>query len=134
MRGDLEKFIKEAESFSNAANIEFEQGVKENKDEKVRNAAEKAWNSLVLATTGLLLAKGFNEKEIKTYRQKRLALEELSSKDGTIKDKGFGERFMAREYTLHIRCFYDGEYSLNIVKEELEKVKRYIEEVKNLIQ
>jgi uncharacterized protein (UPF0332 family) len=79
------EFLDEARKFLAAAIIEFERGVKEGKDETIRDAVEKAWNATVQATTALLLAKGFNENDVKTYKQKRLTLEELNTKDNQIK-------------------------------------------------
>jgi len=116
-----------------AALTEFEEGVKEGRDETIRDAAEKAWNATIQATTALLLAKGFNEEDIKTYRQKRLTLEELSAKDDQIRNLGLRERFMAREYTLHLRCFYDGEYTTDTIREELEKARQFIDDVAKLL-
>jgi len=125
-------FLSEARKFLDAAIVEFEKGAKEGKDEVIRDAAEKAWNAAIQATTALLLAKGFDEEKVKTYRQKRLTLEELGVKDKQVKELGLGDRFMAREYRLHIRCFYDGEYTVETIKEELEKVKQYISDVAKL--
>jgi len=116
-----------------AAFREFEKGVKEEKDEVIRDAAEKAWNATIQATTALLLAKGFSEEEIKTYRQKRLTLEELSIKDEEIRRLGLGDRFMVREYSLHVRCFYDGEYTVDAIREELEKSKQYLDDIAKLL-
>jgi len=127
------KFLDEAWKFLNAALTEFEEGVKEGRDETIRDAAEKAWNATIQATTALLLAKGFNEEDIKTYRQKRLTLEELSAKDDQIRNLGLRERFMAREYTLHLRCFYDGEYTTDAIREELEKARQCIDDVAKLL-
>ena len=81
-----------------------------------------------------MLAKGFSEEDVKTYRQKRLTLEELSIKDEKVKKLGLRERFMAREYTLHIRCFYDGEYTVEAIREELEKSKQYINDIEKLLK
>lgn len=127
------KFLDEARKFLDAAHREFERGVKEGKDETIRNAAEKAWNATIQATTALLLSKGFKEEEVKTYRQKRLTLEKLCIKDEEVRRLGLGDRFMAREYRLHVRCFYDGEYSIDIIREELDKAKRYIDDIAKLL-
>ncbi|KPV63626.1 MAG: Archaeal PaREP1/PaREP8 family protein [Candidatus Bathyarchaeota archaeon BA2] len=127
------KFLDEARKFLDAAIMEFEKGVKEGKDETIRDAAEKAWNSTIQATTALLLAKGFDEEDVKTYRQKRLTLEELSIKDEEVRRLGLGDRFMAREYRLHVRCFYDGEYTIDALREELKKAKQYIDDVAKLL-
>lgn len=117
----------------NAALAEFEKGVKEGRDETIRDAGEKAWNATIQATTALLLAKGFNEEDIKTYRQKRMTLEELSTKDYQVRQMDLRDKFMAREYTLHIRCFYDGEYTIEAIREELEKAKQYIDNVAKMV-
>jgi len=126
-------FLDEARKFLDAAYTEFERGVKEGRDEVIRDAAEKAWNATIQATTALLLAKGIGEEEVKTYRQKRLTLEELSIKDEEVRQLGLGDRFMAREYRLHIRCFYDGEYTVDAIREELDKVKQYIDDIAKIL-
>jgi len=127
------KFLDEARKFLDAAFMEFEKGVREGRDEVIRDAAEKAWNATIQATTALLLAKGFKEEDVKTYRQKRLTLEELNIKDEEVRRLGLGDRFMAREYRLHVRCFYDGEYSVDALREELEKSKQYIDDIAKLL-
>lgn len=127
------KFLDEARKFLDAAFTEFGKGVKEGKDEVIRDAAEKAWNATIQATTALLLAKGFNEEEVKSYRQKRLTLEKLSTKDDKVKQLALRDRFMAREYTLHRRCFYDGEYTIDAIQEEIEKAKQYIDDITKLL-
>ncbi len=85
------KILSEARKFLDAALVEFEEGVKKGKDEAIRNAAEKAWNAIIQATAALLLAKGFDEENIKIHRQKRLTLEELSVKDDKIRNLGIRE-------------------------------------------
>jgi len=61
-----EMVLGEAERFLDAALREFDRGVRENRDEVIRDAAEKAWNSIVEATTALLLSRGYGEGEVKT--------------------------------------------------------------------
>ncbi|ABL78732.1 PaREP1 family protein [Thermofilum pendens] len=124
------RLIEEAENLLRVALEEFEKGVKEGSDEAIRDSAEKAWRAVAKAADALLLAKGFSEENIETHRQKRLALEELAAKDPEVARQGFKDRFMAREYTLHVRCFYDGEYTLSSLREELEKARQFVEDVK----
>ncbi len=133
VEGSKVKLLYEARKFLDSALKEFERGVKEGRDETIRDAAEKAWNATIQATTALLITRGFEEERIKTYRQKRLALEELSIKDHEVEQLGLGDRLMAREYTLHIRCFYDGEYTVEVIRKELEKVKQYVDDVAKLL-
>jgi len=40
---------------------------------------------------------------------------------------------MAREYILHVRCFYDGEYTIEAIREELHKAKQYIDDIAKLL-
>ena len=47
------QLLGEAERFLDAALKEFDRGVRESRDEVIRDAAEKAWNSIVQATTAL---------------------------------------------------------------------------------
>ncbi len=49
------------------------------------------------------------------------------------KNLGIRERFMAREYTLYIRCFYDREYTIDAIREEIEKSKQYIDDIIKLL-
>ena len=116
------QLLGEAERLLDAAHKEFDRGVRENRDEVIRDAAEKAWNSIVQATTALLLSRGYDEGEVKTYRQKRLKLEELSIKDSVVRELGLRERFMAREYTT------------DTLKEELEKSRQYLNDIARLLK
>ncbi len=125
--------IEEPIKFLDYAVEEFERGVKEGKDEVIRDAAGKAWLAVVKAIEALLLARGFKEDEIKTYRQKRLALDSLDHRDLEIRKLGLRDRFAAREYNLHIRAFYDGEYRIETLKEELEKARKLVEDILSLI-
>lgn len=70
---------------------------------------------------------------MKSRRERRLALAELELKDRDVREKGLRDRFGAREYHLHVLCFYEGEYTPKIIEEELEKVHRYVEDVRALI-
>ncbi len=124
-------YLFEAEKFHRAAVEELSRWELERKDEIIRDAAEKAWNAIVQATNALLIAKGVEEERIRSHRERRLALAQLELKDLTVKQKGFSDRYSAREYKLHALCFYEGEYVPEAVKEDVvEKVRRYIEDVK----
>ena len=124
----VSRYLAEARKFISAAEEELRLGLSSGKDELIRNAAEKAWNAVVQATTALLLARGWPEEAVRTYRQKRLAL-----RDGDVKALGLPDRFMAREYTLHIRCFYDGEYTPKAIEAEVAKVRAYVADITRLV-
>ncbi len=86
------------------------------------------------ATNALLLGKGFPEERIKAHRDRRLALDSLETEDPTVRSLGLCDRFGAREHHLHERCFYDGEYIPERVKEDLLKAKSYIEDVMKILE
>jgi len=127
-------FVSESRKFIDAALTEFERGEKEKTDVLIRDAAEKAWNAVLQATNALLIAKGFREEGIKTHRDRRLALDGLESKDLDVRDRGFRDRFGAREHHLHERCFYDGEYLPEKVREDILKAKEYVDDIENFLK
>lgn len=113
--------------------VEFKLWEKERKDELIRNAAEKGWNAVVQATNALLIAKGYPEEVVRSHKGRRLALEELELKDPKVAEKGLRDRFGAREHHLHVRCFYEGEYLPEKIKEDLLKVVKYIDDVEKIL-
>ena len=129
----VSRYLAEARKSISAAEEELRLGLSSGKDELIRDAAEKAWNAVVQATTALLLARGYPEEAVRTYRQKRLALEELALRDGEVEALGLPDRFMAREYPLHIRCFYDGEYTPEAIEAEVAKARAYVADVARLV-
>jgi len=132
-RGRIAHHLSEARKFSDSALAEFEKGEKEKSDVTIRDAAEKAWNAVLQATNAFLIARGFPEEKIKTHRDRRLALDALEFKDPQVRDKGLRDRFGAREHHLHERCFYDGEYLPESVKEDILKAKEYVEDIEKLL-
>ena len=72
------RFLAEARKFISAAEEELRLSLSSREDELIRDAAEKAWNAVVQATTALLLARGWPEEAMRAHRQKKLALEELA--------------------------------------------------------
>ena len=95
--GRKEDIMRETEAFIQQSFEEFNCGVKERRPGIIRDSVEKAWLAVVKAIESLLLAKGFREDEIKTYRQKRLALDRLSLRDPVIEKLGLRDKFAARE-------------------------------------
>ncbi len=131
--GRILYYLAEAEKFYNVALEEFDRWRRDRRDEIIRDATEKAWNAVLQATNALLMAKGVEEDRIKSHRERRLELARLEATNPKIKEMGFRDRFSAREHQLHMLCFYEGEYLPEDVKDNLEKVRRYIEDVKALV-
>jgi len=139
MRGEVSEervsyYVSEARKFLKAALIEFEKGEKENSDVIIRDAAEKAWNAVLQATNALLIVRGFSEEKVKSHRDRRLALNSLELKDPQIRARGFRDGFGAREHYLHEMCFYEGEYLPEGVRDDISKVKSYIEDVEKALR
>jgi len=123
-------YIEQAEEFYQAALKGFQRGKRLKDDKAIRDAAEKAWNAIVQATNYLFTQAGYPVP--KSHFERRKVLIELEDKDEIYKQKAFRDRHMAREQSLHEYCFYEGIYSLRQLKEELQKVKQYIEDTKDL--
>jgi len=130
----IASYLSEARKFAEAALTEFGRWEKEKTDVVMRDAAEKAWNAVIQATNALLLGRGFSEEKIKSHRERRLALDILQSKDSEVRNKGLRDRFSAREHNLHERCFYEGEYVPEGVKEDIWKAKEYVEDVTKILE
>lgn len=88
---------------------------------KLRDAAEKGWLAVNKAIEALLEAKVLTAK---TYREKRDTLRKLRFK--VLVDK-----YAAK--ISRIDCFYDSFCDASLVREELEKVKEIIDEIKKLL-
>ena len=72
--------------------------------DRLRNAAEKAWGATKRATDGLILAR--TGKEPRTSGQTARVLQQLRRQDSSLEQLRL--KYGARQYFLHGRCFYDG--------------------------
>ncbi|PIU68921.1 MAG: hypothetical protein COS84_00360 [Armatimonadetes bacterium CG07_land_8_20_14_0_80_40_9] len=96
-----------------------------------RDAGEKGWNAIVLATNYII--KEITGKSSKSNKERRKNLREVEAKNGKLKRYRFYERFAARAYILHMNCFYDGIYTEDELEENLKKVKEYIGDAEKVI-
>lgn len=119
--------IKKADEFYKQAVIEFNRARQKKSDVLFRDAAEKGWNAVVLATN-YLIEKGLDKKP-RNNRERRDKLFEIQNKNGKIKKYKFYERFGARAFYLHMQCFYDGNYTEEQLLENIKKVKSYLHDV-----
>ena len=72
--------------------------------DRLRNAAEKAWGATKRATDGLILAR--TGREPRTSGQTARVLQQLRRQDSSLEQLRL--KYGARQYFLHGRCFYDG--------------------------
>jgi len=99
---------------------------------RLRDACEKGWLAALLATDVLLAKHGLKKPE--SYAERRTLLRELEKKVPEAAELGLRDRFGARGYYLHILGYHEGPLRDEEIAEELEKVKRYIEDVEKLLE
>jgi hypothetical protein len=121
---DSVKFIEEALK-------EFKVGVENNDTIRIRDAAEKAWNAVVQATNALILY--YLGKTPSSHWERRRLLRELERVKPEVESLGLRDRYSAREGNLYELVFYEGVIDVNDVEFELEKAKRYVEDVRRLL-
>ncbi len=59
-------------------------------------------------------------------------LRELELANQVIAQLGFRDRYSARERNLHELVFYEGIVDIDDIKVELDKIKKYIDDVKSV--
>jgi len=96
----------------------------------MRDACEKGWNATTQAVNALFLRRGVPLPRSHWERRKRL--EDLEKADASVEKMGLLDRFSARDHHLHEQGFYEGIIDRDTLKTELEKVKRFIEDIKSL--
>jgi hypothetical protein len=99
---------------------------------RLRDACEKGWLAALLATDALLAELGFGKPG--SYAERRALLRELESRVPEAAELGLRDRFGARGYYLHILGYHEGSLREDEVAEELEKVRKYIEDVEKLLE
>jgi len=127
-RGQLE----EARRALELALRELEEYRKDRETLRLRDACEKGWLAALLATDVLLAKHGFKKPE--SYAERRTLLRELEKKVPETAELGLRDRFGARGYYLHILGYHEGSLKDEEVAEELEKVKKYVEDVEKLLE
>ena len=123
-------YIEEAKRFYAEAKEEFEAGKIENNFITLRDACEKAWSSIVLATNELFEKKGV--PIAKSSKERREGLDRLEKRDPKVKEKGISDRYSARDNHLHRQCFYEGICEPALIESYIEKVERYIKDIEEL--
>jgi hypothetical protein len=98
---------------------------------RLRDACEKGWLAVVLATDALLVELGFEKP--KSYAERRALLRELEKKLPKVVGLGLRDRFGARGYYLHILGYHEGLLIEEEIVEELEKVKKYVEDIEKVL-
>jgi len=124
--------LEDARKALDLALMELEEYRKGREALRLRDACEKGWLAALLATDALLAELGFGKPG--SYAERRALLRELESRVPEAAELGLRDRFGARGYYLHILGYHEGSLREDEVAEELEKVRKYIEDVEKLLE
>jgi hypothetical protein len=124
--------LEDARKALDLALMELEEYRKGREVLRLRDACEKGWLAALLATDALLAELGFGKPG--SYAERRALLRELESRVPEAAELGLRDRFGARGYYLHILGYHEGSLREDEVAEELEKVRKYIEDVEKLLE
>jgi hypothetical protein len=125
-------FLQNAFDFFMKSSKEIDEGLRLNDQLKIRDAAEKLWNAIINATNALIL------KELDvvpaSHWERRKLLEKLEDLLPEVEKLGLRDRYGARERYLHEMTFYDGIIDSEMLRREVDRVKKYLDDVKKLIE
>ena len=127
---DALRKLNEAKGILAKAFQELGEGIKKGDSLKVRNSCNKGWLAAVTAIDALLVRHGY--EEAKTHVDRRRKLRELGDKLTEVSEMGLYDRIEARRSVLHNDGFYGGILTPEEAEEELKKVERLIEDIRNL--
>ena len=111
---------------------ELVEGLEEGDEIKVRDAAEKLWNAVVSAANALVLH--YTGVVPASHWERRRMLEKLEDTVPEVEKLGLRDRYGARERYLHMMTFYDGIVDEEMLRREVVKAKRYVEDVEKLLK
>lgn len=123
-------FLEDAESFFERGRSELEEGIKRGDQYMIRDAAEKLWNAVVNTANALILH--FLGVVPASHWELRKLLEKLEDVVEEAERLGFRDRYGGRVRYLHEMTFHDGIIDVEMLKREMEKVRKYIDDVKKL--
>jgi len=124
--------LEEAKRALELADRELEEFCRERDALRLRDACEKGWLAVLLATDALLAELGLGKPE--SYAERRVLLRELERKVPRTEKLGLRDRLGARGYYLHILGYHEGSLREDEVAEELSKARKYVEDVKRLLE
>ena len=116
------EYIQRARTFQKKALEEFS---KSNGDETaIRQSAEKAWGAVVQATNALFVKYGMKPPKGTTRREKLLF--ELERKNQEFAKAEILDKFTRFLYSLHVLCFYEGDFSAELIERDIRRVEDFI--------
>ena len=124
------KYLEDAKAMYNYARIELQQWRGSNDEILLRDAAEKTWGAVTLATNDLL--ESFERRVPSGTGARQIELHTIERSNRQIRSLRMLDRFAAMEGILHKDCFYDGECRLPLVPDVIEEAREYIDDVESL--
>ena len=124
------RYLDDAKSMYNHARIELQQWRESDDEILLRDAAEKTWGAVALATNELLVSFGRRAPSGTGARQSELNA--LERRNRRFRQLRMLDRFSAMESILHKDCFYDGDCRLPLVSDIIQDARDYIDDVESL--
>lgn len=127
----VQMFIEDSWSFFRRGAEEIKEGLEDKDALRIRDGAEKLWNAVVSAANALVLS--YTDIVPASHWERRKLLDKLEEEDPEVEKLGLRDRYGARERYLHEMTFYDGIIDPDMLRREMEKVKKFIEDVQRII-
>ena len=125
------KYLEDAKAMYNYARIELQQWRGSNDEILLRDASEKTWGAVTLATNDLL--ESYDRRVPSGTSARKSELNALERRNRRLRSFRMLDRFAAMEATLHNDCFYDGECRLPLVPDVIENAREYLDDVESLV-
>ncbi len=123
--------LEDARRALKASREEYEKYLETGDPIKLRNCCEKGWLATVLVTDYLLTCAGVEKPRGRVERNE--LMEALEKYVPEVRELGLADRMWARAIRLHAEGFYEGWISNESLKIELDKVRRYLEDVEKVM-
>ena len=124
------RYLDDARAMYNYARIELQQWQDSNDEILLRDAAEKTWGAVTLATNDLL--ESFGRRAPSGTGARKSELNTLERRDRRFRRLRMLARFSLMEANLHNDCFYDGECRLPLIPDIIEDAREYLDDVESL--
>ena len=125
------KYLDDAKAMYNYARIELQQWQDSNDEILLRDAAERTWGAVTLATNDLLESYGRGAPSGTGARQSEL--QTLEQQHPHIRRLWMLARFASMNATLYKDCAYDGDCRKPLIPDVIEDGREYIDDVELLI-
>ena len=124
------RYLDDAKAMYNYARIELQQWQDSSDEILLRDAAEKTWGAVTLATNDLLESYGRHAPSGTGARISELNF--LERRDRHFRGYRMLDRFSAMEANLHNDCFYDGDCRLPLIPDIIQDAREYLDDVESL--